>query len=296
MIFFWEEIAQTIQGTAYQMTFHAVEYSYRGRVRGIVEGIFNNAGGIIGGVLLYFCGSAVAYLNKYVTTLPIDENIKEKKIEEITKFVSDSSMLIVSMIGIFLALIWVFVAYQAKKNYQNSIITNLQSKDKKTKKDAEDLKDLISYSLEEKKAQYAYARDDETIVQKNVLGGYFVLYFRQDYGCKKMRLELPTGTWVVSGKNNCLMLQKLVGNIPRLASSTAEMIYWQTNSGYLAVYWEDGLIKTIEIGNYTTNRIELMHCKQDTFQGPFEMLNQGKLVLPQQRFFTAIVTSGEEVK
>lgn len=284
MIFFWEEIAQTIQGTAYQMTFHAVEYSYRGRVRGIVEGIFNNAGGIIGGVLLYFCGSAVA-----LTT----SNILKNQAQEISRLVS---MLIVSMIGIFLALIWVFVAYQAKKNYQNSIITNLQSKDKKTKKDAEDLKDLISYSLEEKKAQYAYARDDETIVQKNVLGGYFVLYFRQDYGCKKMRLELPTGTWVVSGKNNCLMLQKLVGNIPRLASSTAEMIYWQTNSGYLAVYWEDGLIKTIEIGNYTTNRIELMHCKQDTFQGPFEMLNQGKLVLPQQRFFTAIVTSGEEVK
>lgn len=292
MIFFWEEIAQTIQGTAYQMTFHAVEYSYRGRVRGIVEGIFNNAGGIIGGVLLFLSGKLVTDVKKYL----IDSGISNDKVENINKLISNTSMLIVSIVGLFFILLWIFVAFQAKKNYQDSIVTNLKSKDNKTKKDAEDLKDLIIYSLEEKKAQYTYAKNDETIVQKNVLNGYLTLYFKQDYGCKKMRLESSFGTWIVSSKNNCLMLQKLVGNIPRLASSKAEMIYWQTDSGYLAIYWKNNIIKTIEIGNYITNNIEIMNCKQDTFQGPFEMLNQGKLVIPQQRFFTAIVTSGEEVK
>lgn len=302
MIFFWEEIAQTIQGTAYQMTFHAVEYSYRGRVRGIVEGIFNNAGGIIGGVLLYLFENFYYYLNEYLKYLKMPEEQAHQFIQFFLDFYKPENNkqsireLIVSIVGLFFILLWIFVAVQARKNYNNSIVKNLQSKDNKTKKDAEDLTDLNIYSLEEKKAQYTYAKDDETIVQRNVLGGYLTLYFKQDYGCKKMRLESSLGTWIISSKNNCLMLQKLTGHIPRLAISKAEMIYWQTDSGYLAIYWQNNIIKTIEIGNYTINHIEIINCKQDTFQGPFEMLNQGKLVLPQQHFFTAIVTSGEEVK
>ncbi len=105
MRFSWDTVGMTIQGTAYQLAFSAVPVDYRGRIRGLIEGVVNPTGTAIAGFLLlsiqFFIGSSPQSLWDHAH--------------------------IFTILGIFFAVIWIFWVYWNKSDYFKSIHQNIRS-------------------------------------------------------------------------------------------------------------------------------------------------------------------------
>ncbi len=67
MRFIWDLAGMTVQITAFQLSFNAVSGPYRGRARGILEGLINPVGGILGGFFIIFI-NGIFYSNDDTVT------------------------------------------------------------------------------------------------------------------------------------------------------------------------------------------------------------------------------------
>jgi len=110
MRFIWDLFAMTIQLTVFHLSFNAIYGPYRGRIRGILEGLINPVGGILGGVTLII-------INKVYYNLP--EGLADERV-------------IITIFAILFSLLWIFISFIAKKRYNNAILENLESEDRRT--------------------------------------------------------------------------------------------------------------------------------------------------------------------
>ncbi len=114
MRFIWDLAGMTVQITAFQLSFNAVSGPYRGRARGILEGLINPVGGILGGFFIIF-------INKIFYSNP----------ETIT-----SQRIIITVMALIFSLLWLITAITVNKRYRKTIVQNLNSDDRRTCLDA----------------------------------------------------------------------------------------------------------------------------------------------------------------
>ncbi|MBP7021108.1 MAG: MFS transporter [Planctomycetes bacterium] len=297
MLFFWDLIAMTIQGTAYQLSYHAIEHNYRGRIRGILDGFFNPIGGVLGGSFL------LIFNNYFVHTIP-------ESIQNIS----------VTFLGLIFALFWIFLAFQTKRRYYKSILDNLHSKDNRTYLDALEMvaeikgthfvhsrqKELENFELSnssipaipgdiQNETMSIETTDTEIIWKRNVLQGHLTLYCTKYSGCKKMQFELHDNIWQAKYKSNHLMIRKQYKNFERLITVSPDMIYWKDETGYLAIFWKNKYISHVEIGNFIKDKIDVIKCKSNAFLGPYQLKEHGKTVSPQSRLLLNISILGQKL-
>ncbi len=110
--FSWDMIGTTVQGNSFQLALNAVPGRLRARVRGVIDGVINPMGGILGG-----------------TVILILRNIFSHK-------TGVSSFDIITIAGIVLSGFWLFLTLGGQKKYIHAIVDNLKDKDRQTFMDA----------------------------------------------------------------------------------------------------------------------------------------------------------------
>lgn len=131
MRYTWDVMAMTLQGSCYQLSFNAIPAPYRGRVRGLLEGVVNPIGGILGGTI-------VIVKNHFTPAVQLALH----------------HQLIFTVLGLWFSLVWIFVAMAAEKQYHRAILQNLSSSDDRTLLDAKEMlvETQISWSQRRRKA------------------------------------------------------------------------------------------------------------------------------------------------
>lgn len=114
MRYTWDVVGMTLQGGAYQLAFNAAPVPFRGRVRGFLEGVVNPLGGILGGLALIIIGQVFS----------LDASSAPEGLD------------IISLVGAVISLVWLVFALTAQGKYVRSIVTNLNSDDRRTFLDA----------------------------------------------------------------------------------------------------------------------------------------------------------------
>jgi MFS family permease len=114
MRFTWDLLGMTVQITAFQLSFNAVSGPYRGRARGILEGLVNPIGGILGGLFIIFI-NRIFYSNPDTIT---------------------SHRVIITVMALIFSLLWIVTAIIVNKRYRETIVQNLNSDDRRTCLDA----------------------------------------------------------------------------------------------------------------------------------------------------------------
>ncbi len=114
MRFIWDLAGMTVQITAFQLSFNAVSGPYRGRARGILEGLINPVGGILGGFFIIFI-NGIFYSN--------DDTVTSRRI-------------IITFMALIFSLLWLIAAIIVNQRYRKTIIQNLDSEDRRTCLDA----------------------------------------------------------------------------------------------------------------------------------------------------------------
>ncbi len=263
MRFSWDIIGLTIQGSSYQLAFHAVLASYRGRVRGLVEGLMNPVGGILGGCLLIFAPKP---------SLPY--------------------------LAVLFSILWLFAAVVARKSYYKAIFKNLKSKDRNTYLDALEIlnqteKQMLKEIKKElgEKSDPILEQDYRTKRSKKTLFtalGKLKLYSLEQTVCYRLDLFTPEGDWRIQKKDNVLVVKKNQKTIRIFTLLEPGIAYWSNEKGYLAFFWNKKGIIWAEAGNYPASRILAVQCKQadKACQGVVKI--QGEYAKPFSRFLLQI--------
>ena len=111
MRFSWDMIGTTVQGNSFQLALNAVPGQLRARVRGVIDGMVNPVGGILGGIVILILRNAV-----------------HPK--------AGSAFDIITIAGIVLSGFWLFLTLGGQKKYVHAIVDNLKDKDRQTFMDA----------------------------------------------------------------------------------------------------------------------------------------------------------------
>jgi AAA family ATP:ADP antiporter len=110
----WDMIGMTVQGNSYQLALNAIPHSLRARVRGVIEGVINPLGGVLGGLLIL----ALHHL--------FDSTAGSGWTDPVT------------IAGVVLLGAWLLVVSRSQKNYMALVESNLRSGDNRTVMDAID--------------------------------------------------------------------------------------------------------------------------------------------------------------
>ncbi len=110
--FSWDMIGTTVQGNSFQLALNAVPGQLRARVRGVIDGIVNPIGGILGGIVIIILRNS--FLHKSGVS-PFD---------------------IITIAGIVISGYWLFLTLGGQKKYVQAIVDNLKNKDRQTFMDA----------------------------------------------------------------------------------------------------------------------------------------------------------------
>lgn len=114
MRYSWDMVGMTVQGNSYQLALNAIPHSLRARVRGVIEGVINPLGGVLGGLLIL----ALHHL--------FDSTAGSGWTDPVT------------ISGVILLGAWFVVVSRSQKNYMDLVENNLRSDDKRTVLDAID--------------------------------------------------------------------------------------------------------------------------------------------------------------
>ncbi len=137
MRFIWDLAGMTVQITAFQLSFNAVSGPYRGRARGILEGLVNPVGGILGGLFIIFINK-IFYSNPAVT----------------------SGRILITVMALIFSFLWLIAAIIVNKRYRKTIIQNLDSEDRRTCLDAIEMLREVDTSVALKKLNELADSDD----------------------------------------------------------------------------------------------------------------------------------------
>ncbi len=110
--FSWDMIGATVQGNSFQLALNAVPGQLRARVRGVIDGMVNPVGGILGGIVIIILRHS--FLHK-TGVGPFD---------------------VITIAGIVLSGYWLFLTLGGQKKYIQAIADNLKNKDRQTFMDA----------------------------------------------------------------------------------------------------------------------------------------------------------------
>lgn len=112
MRYAWDMVGMTVQGNSYQLSLNAIPTALRGRVRGIIDGVINPLGGVLGGMLIL------------VLHALFDSRKGSGWDDPVT------------VSGLVLAGLWLFLVAGAQRNYLGILEQNLAACDKRTVLDA----------------------------------------------------------------------------------------------------------------------------------------------------------------
>lgn len=265
MRFSWDLVGLTIQGSSYQLAFHAVTASYRGRVRGLVEGLMNPIGGILGGCLLILAPSA---------SLPY--------------------------LAVLFSILWLFVAVVARKNYYKAIFKNLKSKDKNTYLDAvEILEQTEKQMLQEIKKEIGetseqdyrhYKKRYKKTIPSSM--GKLKIYNLEQSACYRLDLFSNGADWQIHKQDNRLIVRKNKKTIRIFTLLEPGVAYWADESGYIAFFWKKKGIIWVESGNYSSSRILAVHSRSASTMQQGIVKMQGEYMKPFARFLLEIEPKG----
>ena len=288
MRFTWDLMAMTLQGSAYQLSFNAIPMPYRGRIRGLLEGVVNPLGGILGGGILLF------------TKAPT----------------------IIAMLALLFSLAWVLVAYFARKHYHRAILENMASKDRRTSFDAQEML-VAAQEIDRDEPLPLLLPDDENerelfadeapnqgndvtdsqaasieffsvtdldnrrkLFKKMIWegGGKLAIYCMKGLGCYQLQVIIHGTFWNIETHKQQLVIEQQ-GQVSKAFSTVKPgNIYWETESGYVALFWRGKGIHWIEIGNYSDVNVVGVHCKSNGSIHPRKLKRAGKYVNPFSRF------------
>lgn len=293
MRFTWDIVAMTVQGSSYQLLFHAMPGPYRGRIRGLLEGIMNPLGGIVGGTLIILLQAS-----------------------------PNSASAAIPMLGLLFALAWLGMAIIARKVYHRTIVENLASKDRRTYLDALEMFDEIKKQLEKKQIQDLLKQQDclhstplandagnesdqeffvaqdirnnKKTFKKSIFDGHgkITFYCKRRHGCYRVRVVMKKVVWNVEHQEQQILLKKGAQNVRQFAVETPGSIYWENETGYLAVAWRQGMIKWVEMGNYLDKTVIGIRCRSKGLIFPRKLTHNGKYVNPFPRFMIEIEPLG----
>jgi len=142
MRFTWDIAAMTVQGSIFQLAFNGVPGPYRGRVRGILEGFVNPIGGIQGGLLIIF-------INRFFYPVTCG-SVTEHRV-------------IITFLGLWFSILWIFVSIIMKGCYNNVTLKNLESEDRRTVFDAIEMLGELDKTVALKKYRFLLDTDDPEV-------------------------------------------------------------------------------------------------------------------------------------
>ncbi len=307
MRYTWDVVGMTVQGSAFQLSFNAIPAPYRGRIRGLLEGIVNPFGGILGGIFL-----------KLLTGL--GQNIPSN---------SHEPFLAITWLGLILACVWLGIAFWIPEQYRQKVLVNLHSKDTRTQQDAwEMMREFKGHaSMEEsKKQQDAISSQDKMLrqvstplwkVQRNQERPLYIfkqppdheptwvesnppllvlrkrvlqsqallcLFIRYGEGGKQMNLQIGDVLWACKYKNERMMIKREESGAIRLVTAVSGIIYWKIEPGYIAAIWDKDRLLAIEIGNFGHEDVDWIQCTDYEFKGPYKLKQQTTYISPFARF------------
>ncbi|NUM36192.1 MAG: hypothetical protein HUU50_16745 [Candidatus Brocadiae bacterium] len=132
------------------------------------------------------------------------------------------------------------------------------------------------------------------IFRKPILQGQgkIALYAKKYTCCQRLEIELNGIAWQFKYKKQRLMVRKQEKGQMFLMTLPEGIVYWETELGYFASFWQKSYLKKVEIGNYIQGYIECILCEKSDFQGPYKLEKESKIVKPFARFLLSIKPFG----
>ena len=266
MRFTWDIVAMTLQGSAFQLSFNAVPSPYRGRIRGLLEGVINPLGGILGGCLL------ILVKNRYGGT-----SLESRS----------GHLMWIMILALLLALFWICIALHARRRYISKILQNLSSTDPRTYQDALEMSGEL-------KGHFIKPR---FFLRVNIFNGRGILLLSRSEttGGHQVEVKLEDIVWHTHYEDENLVTTRRRGIQEQVSRNRPGLIYWENKWGYLAIFWQEQYISKVEIGNYSKREVEVVHCRSEHFTIPQKITDQGPSADPFFRLAVDITPSGEAI-
>lgn len=143
-------------------------------------------------------------------------------------------------------------------------------------------------------AAVSETNEEGLIFRKLAIGGRakITLCCMRYRGCTKMDLKLDDSTWQFKCKKDRILIRKEEKGETILITARPGIFYWETELGYIAVFWKADKLKILEIGNYMEGYVEFIECGENEFDGPYKLKKQGSRVHPFSRFLLDIKPAG----
>jgi hypothetical protein len=138
------------------------------------------------------------------------------------------------------------------------------------------------------------ARNNKKIFKKSIFGGRgkITFYCRRKLGCYRVRLVLKKNVWNVENQDEQISLRRGAQNIQQFAAESPGSIYWENETGYIAIAWRQGKIKWVEMGNYLDKTVIGIRCRSKGAIFPRKLTHNGKYINPFPRFIVEIEPLG----
>ncbi|BBM86541.1 MFS transporter [Candidatus Uabimicrobium amorphum] len=233
MRFSWDIIAMTVQGTSYQLVFNGIPAPDRGRIRGIMEGIINPLGGVVGGLTI------IATNEFFATSSPFSHHI-------------------ITALALSSGLLWLYMAMKARKYYHKSILENLYSKDSRTVSDAwemmEEGKQLANLKISQEILPTFSLMKEQKVIGEQIVQSFcdehkVVVYHHRRLGCHRLKVFIDGHAWNVFKHDNTWWMSDKSGK----REVDAAILYWLKKDNYVAVVFHKQKIQRVEIAETGKN-------------------------------------------
>ncbi len=321
MRYTFDIVAMTVQGSAFQLSFNAIPSSYRGRVRGLLEGIINPIGGVIGGIILTFLAQNTAktnlanhpfgeitvlgiffcliwlslamiipsqYRKQLFQNLRSDDSrtrqdawemlqeIKEKKMPENKATNSEQTRLPFDI-----------------NSFCKYIIPLSKPEDSQIMPIKATIQIIASKNYASEAPTWVKSNEQGLVLRKNFWNETKLsLLIRYGRGCQQLILTMDQIHWHTKCRNTRLITKRQDCRETKLITTPLGILYWKSDFGYLASFWENGQLESIEIGHFAQEYVETIFCTEHDFNGPYKLRIHESIVNPFSRFLLEIQPLG----
>jgi hypothetical protein len=264
MRFSWDVAAMTVQGTAYQLSFHAIPASHRGRLRALLEGVVNPIGGVAGGTILIL-------LNR--------SDLRS----------GTGNFLAVCALALFFSLLWLHVAWKAKGVYRRAVLKNLESLDPKTCRDAEEM----LRGEGRLKARGLRLPLGQRIRQRKIFGGRGELSIAAGSDFLELQVKVGASSWHLRNLGGHWGVVEDGRVKADFAGRRSGSVHREWPDGYAAALWKRDGIRWVEWGDYGEGCVFGAVCRAGECD-PFRKLTcRGEFISPARRFRNKIAPRNE---